>query len=473
MNPTSEQDHILSLSVSTSANLMVNALAGTGKTSTLEMIERAVNARPILYLCFNKKIADEATTRMLSTTTVRTFNALGHRIWSRACAKNQLRVNPKKSQDLLREIIQDVGRRDQGPLWDSYWSVVHGVGLAKALGYVPEGKFPNAKRLIGTSGFHARLDETPDDLTADLIDAVLTRSIAEAYKGHIDYNDQVYMPALFGGTYPRFPLVLVDEAQDLNPVNHALLEKLIRHRTIIVGDPFQSIYGFRGAVQNGMASLTAGYQTTPTDLSVSFRCPQAVVEAARWRVPHFKWIKEGGHVEHLKELECGDLVEGATIICRNNAPLFKCAIHLLSSGRSVSVAGSDIGPKLIALLRRLGDEGLSRSSVLSAIDAWLDERLAKSSTTAEDMAACMRVFAEAGTTLGQAIAYAEHVLAQKGTIRLMTGHKAKGMEFESVYVLDEWLCRDEEQDLNLKYVMATRAMQNLFYINSRDIRWPQ
>ena len=471
MNPTSEQSHILSLATSSEANLMVNALAGTGKTSTLEMIERAVDARPILYLCFNKKIADEATTRMLSTTTVRTFNALGHRIWSRACAKNQLRVNPKKSQDLLRAIIAEVGKRDQGPLWDSYWAVVHGVGLAKALGYVPEGKFPNAKRLIGQGAFHQALEESPDDLTADLIDAVLTRSIAEAYKGHIDYNDQVYMPALFGGTYPRFPLVLVDEAQDLNPVNHALLNKLILHRCIVVGDPFQSIYGFRGAVQGGMASLATKFSTTPTDLSVSFRCPQAIVEAARWRVPHFKWIKEGGHVERLREMVHSSLPDGSTILCRNNAPLFKLAMQLLTNGRSVSVGGSDIGPKMVGIMRKLGPDSLNRDGVESAIANWLDERLARSSVTASDLADCMRVFASHGSTLGTAIAYAEHLFAQRGTIRLMTGHKAKGLEFPTVYHLDPWLCRDEEQDLNLRYVIQTRAMESYYEINSSAIRW--
>ena len=470
MNPTEEQSHILSLSTGGEANLMINALAGTGKTTTLEMIERAVKTKPILYLCFNKKIADDASKRMLSTTTVRTFNSLGHRIWAQACSK-PLSLDSKKSATILREIINETPKREAGPIWDSFWNVVHGVGLAKALGYVPEGKFTTAKRLIGTGAFHAALDETPDDLTADLIDAVLTRSIKAAYDGRIDYNDQVYMPALFGGTFPRFPLVKVDEVQDLNPVNHALLDKLVKHRLIAVGDPWQSIYGFRGAMQSGMGTLAAKFSTTPTDLSVSFRCPQAIVENARWRVPHFKWMKEGGHVEILSHLTIADIPDSSAILCRNNAPLFKLALGLLAGGHSVSVAGSDIGPKLLALMRKMGDDSLSQVQVVSAIDGWLEERLARESSTAQDLADCMKVFASFGSTLGTAIAYAEHLFAQKGTIRLMTVHKAKGLEFETVYFLDPWLCRDTEQDLNLKYVAETRSLDSLFYINSKDIRW--
>lgn len=469
--PTVEQSHILSLTSGSESNLMLNALAGTGKTSTLEMIERATKTKPILYLCFNKKIADDASKRMLSTTTVRTFNSLGHRIWASSLGSKKLTLDARKSATILRSMIDETPRRDQGPIWDSFWEVVHGVGLAKALGYIPEGKYPTKPRLISQSSFHSSLEETPDDLTADLIEAVLTRSIAQAYAGNIDYNDQVYMPGLFGGTFPRFPLVLVDEAQDLNPVNHALLTKLIKHRAIFVGDPWQSIYGFRGAMQSGMAKLGEKFSTSPADLSVSFRCPQAVVEAARWRVPHFKWIKEGGHVESLRELHPDSLPDGAAILCRNNAPLLRTALQLLLAGRSVQVAGSDIGPKLIGILKKLGPADLSQASVLSAIADWEAEKVDKGSTTAGDLAECMRVFASHGTTLNAAVAYAEHLFAQKGTIRLLTGHKAKGLEFETVFHLDPWLCKDDEQDQNLRYVIQTRSMNSLYEINSRDIRW--
>ncbi len=470
MNPTTEQSHILSLATTTPANLLINALAGTGKTSTLEMIANATDANPILYLAFNRRVAEEATKRFADSTTVRTFNSLGHRIWAKANAK-ALKLNPKKTQDLLRAAISNAPRSAQGPLWASYWEVINGVSLAKSLGYVPEGKFPTARRLITREDFHASLDETPDGLVADLIEATLTSSIKAAYDGSIDYNDQIYMPALFGGTFPRFPLTMVDEYQDLNPTNHAMLDKLCRNRIIGVGDPWQSIYAFRGAVQGGMSNAQEKFAMTPCDLSISFRCPQAVVEAARWRVPKFQWVKEGGHVESLQELDPATVAEDSAFICRNNAPLFKVAMHFLSAGRSVSVAGSDVGPKLVALLRKLGDETMSRASLLSAIEDWRSERLAKSSTTANDLADCMKVFASFGESLGQAVAYAEHLFAQKGAIKLLTGHKAKGLEWPTVYFLDPWLIGEDEQELNLRYVIQTRAMDTLYEIDSKNIKW--
>lgn len=469
--PTEEQGAIIEASTSTTSNLIINALAGCGKTSTLELVERAVKTKPVLYLVFNSKNAKEAEKRMLSTTSVRTFNSIGHRIWAKTTSRN-LSLDPKKSATLFRALVSEAPKSARNEMWDSYWPVISGVAMAKALGYVPEGKFTQAKRLCTQGEFHAALDETPDDLTSDLIDAVLAASIKAAFEGGIDYNDQIYMPAIFGGIFPQFPLVLVDEAQDLSPANHALLSRLAKGknaRVIAVGDRYQSIYQFRGAAIGGMETLRHAYSMAPLDLSVSFRCPRAIVEAARWRVPKFQWVKEGGHVETLEELTLDGFPDGAAIICRNNAPLFRLAMQLLANGRSVSVAGSDIGPKLINILKRLGSEDLPRQGVLDTIGRWQAEREDRDSKTAKDLADCMRVFAGHGRTLGEAVSYAEHLLRQDGTIRLLTGHKAKGLEFSIVYHLDPWHIRGEEQDLNLRYVIQTRSMDQYYEIDSACI----
>ena len=470
LSPTSEQLEVIRLVRETKDNLLINALAGTGKTTTLEMIVATAKESPILCLAFNKKIAEEMTKRFPSTCLVRTFNSLGHRIWAKTCVKN-LKLDPKKVQAVLGEMLKTIKKEDRREASEAYWDIIHAVGYAKSVGYIPEGKFPSAKRLAECPAFHASLEERPTAFIASIIDEVLTESIKQAYDGLIDFNDQIYMPALFGGTFPRFPLVLIDEAQDLSPTNHALLHKLCKGRVIAVGDPWQSIYGFRGALQQGMGQLQSHFTMHETTLSISFRCPQRVVEEARWRVPSFKWTNEGGHVERIGSLAPSAIPETAAIICRNNAPLFRCAFSLLSRGRSVSVAGSDIGPRVVGTMRKLADASATRSDTLSHIQSWLDQKRDKGSTTADDMAACMVIFAEHGETLGQAIAYAEHLFAQRGSIRLLTGHKAKGLEFDTVYFLDPWLLGDDEQELNLRYVIQTRAKKELYYINSKDIQW--
>lgn len=469
---TTEQSSILSEVKSTTSNLMLNAYAGCGKTSTLEMIDKIAKQKPALYVVFNKRNADEATSRMLSTTTVRTFNSLGHRIWANAIPpRSHLRLDAQKTYKLFKEIVDEVKGSAASEIWASWEGVKQGIELAKALGYVPDGA-PNATRLISHNELHSRLDEDPDDLTTDLINAILKRSIQQAYEGFIDYNDQIYMPTLFGGSFPKFPLTLVDEYQDLSPVNHEMIRKTVGTRRLIgVGDPNQNIYGFRGAKAGGMEEATKTYSMTPMDLSVSFRCPSAIVRNAQWHVPNFKWSREGGHVESLQYLPSADIPDNSVFICRLNAPLFALAMRFISSGRGVHIVGSDIGGRLVNIMRKLGDHSMSRSATLSAIDEWLELKLARESKTAEDTAACMRVFASHGDSLGQAISYADHLFKQRGSIQLLTGHKAKGLEFPLVYHLDPHVIRDSHQERNLRYVIQTRSSDRYYEITSDAIQW--
>lgn len=470
---TPEQLAILDAARTTTSNLMISALAGCGKTSTLEAVERAVPRGPILYLVFNKKNATEAEGRMQSTTTVRTFNSIGHRIWAQSQGKG-LKVDPDKTRNIFKEIANNAPSEHREAIWSVYSEVIQGVALAKALGYVPEGSYSHAKRLLTQNAFYSHLDEVPDELAGDLIDAILTRSIKQSYDGLIDYNDQIYMPALFGGTYPRFPLVLVDEYQDLSPANHALLQRLVKGRLIGVGDPNQNIYGFRGAKAGGMREAIAAYSCQELPLTTSFRCPSAIVSHVHWHVPTFRASKEGGHVVSIPRLAGIDIREHSTVICRNNAPLFSLAFNLLGAGRSVTVAGGDIGPRIVGVMRKLGPDDLSGAALVDAINEWEQIKLAKESKTASDMAACMRIFALHGKTLSGAMTYAKHIFDQKGTTYLTTGHKAKGLEWEDVYHLDPWHVRRGHpslQDRNLDYVISTRSRDRLTEIDSEGLEW--
>lgn len=470
MQPTDEQQVIVEAVRNSDDNILINALAGSGKTSTLELIQAASPVKPVLCLAFNRRIADEMSKRFPSTTTVRTFNGCGHRIWSKVVSS--ISLDSKKIQNLISEEINTHEGEDKKELREAYWEIVNAVNMAKSVGYIPEGKYAQAKRLTDRSAFLGTLDEVPSPFVLSVIDSLLCESIRLAYKGLIDFNDQVFMPALFSATFPRFPLVLVDEAQDLSPVNHALLDKLCKVRVCAVGDDFQSIYGFRGAVIGGMEQLAEHFSMSPLPLTVSFRCPSEIVKAVHWRVPEFKWIREGGIVGEIRNPTYDSFPDASAIICRNNAPLFRLAFNLLGNKRSVSVAGSEIGPRLIRILKKIGTSGDKRADLLIKIDGWRHEKLLRSQSpaTINDTADCLKIFAGYGETLDSAVAYAEHLFKQSGSIKLMTGHKSKGLEFDQVFHLDSWLIGDDEQEQNLRYVISTRAKECYYEINSADIR---
>lgn len=122
-------------------------------------------------------------------------------------------------------------------------------------------------------------------------------------------------------------------------------------------------------------------------------------------------------------------------------------------------------------MRKLGPDSMSRKDLIDAIEQWREEKMLANSKSASDLADCMRIFAEHGNTLSSAVSYAEHLFAQTGTIRLLTGHKSKGLEFPNVYWLDPLLCDNREQDRNLAYVITTRSSNKLSMVDSSSILW--
>lgn len=473
--PTAEQLAIIEAAKTTKDNLLINAYAGAAKTTTLDLLCTALTGIPILSLAFNKKIAVEMAKRLPSHVKAQTLNSLGHGVWGSAVGK-RLVLDDSKTYNLVKAAVAGLSPDEREEANEHFSDLLRAIGQAKVKGYVPA-RYP-AKGLLNREDFFDSLEEGPPPGLDAILDEVLHNSIQGAYSGVIDFNDQIYMPTLFGGSFPRFPLVMVDEAQDLSPLNHAMLGKLVANRVIAVGDPFQSIYGFRGAVVSGMAKLRKRFTMTEMRLSISFRCPRAIIRRAWFRVPEMKWPEwaaegEVRHVVQEDHFTLGDFIEDAAIICRNNAPLFRLAFRLIRAGRAINLVGSDVGPQLIRIMKKLGPTTLSQQETLHAITRWETEQIEKKRKVGpvKDKGECMRVFAEQGTNLGQAIAYAEHLFAQSGPLTLLTGHKAKGLEWDVTYHLDPWLIKaaEDEQEANLKYVIETRAKKSLIIIDSENI----
>lgn len=493
LNSTPEQQLILAEARSKDS-LLINALAGAAKTTTLVMLASKLPMEPTLCLAFNKRIAEEMGKRMPSHILSATLNSAGHRAWSQTIGKR-----PKVETDKLYTILSDLNGRlsasERKEAGETFAATLRAARLAKSAGYVPP-----QMRKFGTSlcdvddlteSLAQQCDVDPSDWFLHRMDAILETSIAQAYDGLIDFDDQIYMSTLFGGSYPRYPIVLVDEAQDLSPLNHASLKKLFGGRLIAVGDPHQAIYGFRGASHTSMADLKETFSMKELTLSTSFRCPINVIKNVHWHVPRMAWPEWAsvGIVEHLAEWGPSNIPDGSAIICRNNAPIFRIALALIRAHRGVKIIGNDIGASLVKTLEKLGPGNMPQAQIFEAVEAWrvAQEKKAHEARLASirDKAECLRVFADYGSTLDECVAYAKHLFAASGPIELMSGHKSKGMEYEIVFHLDpflvpsKWAAKAAEetgdesqliQERNLKYVIDTRPKEALYYVNSEDFK---
>jgi superfamily I DNA/RNA helicase len=491
LQKTEEQIAIIEAGKKTKNNLLVSALAGAAKTSTLVMLSEAVLV-PTLAVAFNKKIADEMARRLPGHVQSSTMNSVGHRAWGAAVGK-RLAVDTNKGYNGLREYSDTKSASIKKAISDNFASIMRAVRLAKSMGYVPAKARSMGTTLCAISTFEDALLTTVecdiDDLFLSTVDDMLLRSIAESYQGLIDFDDQIYMSTLFGANFTKYPLVLVDEAQDLSPLNHETIRKLVGQRLIAVGDPNQAIYGFRGAHTSSMSILKDSFSMTELPLSISFRCPIKVVEYVRPRVPTMQypsWAIQG-HVERLADLDLKDIPDGAAIICRNNAPLFSCAMKLIRAGRGVHILGNDIGAGLVKLIKKVAPQTLQKDEFKKAISRWQREELSRQPEARHaginDRAECLQVFADVGKDSSESILWAESLFKQAGPIQMMTGHKSKGLEYEIVYHLEphlipsKWARKSAEegddtklqQEYNLQYVIHTRSKDRLYLINLEDI----
>lgn len=479
--PTPEQEAILTAVRDTKENLLIEALAGAAKTSTLVLIAEQLPRTPVLALAFNKRIATEMQDRLPSNCKAQTLNSLGHQAWAshlQARGIKRLTLDKNKVGEALRTRIRALPDGEQGDLWDNYSSYLEECSTAKTSGHLPD-RFvaklaENVAPLLNDDELIATAEEDFSPLEWDIILGALQDSAEAALRGVIDFDDQLLFPALFRVSFPSYPVVLVDEAQDLSILNHVLIRKLVKKgRLIAVGDSFQAIYAFRGAHENSMSLLRGAFSMTTLNLSCSFRCPEAIVSHVQWRAPTMQaWAgnpNSPGEIHYLKAWDASILPDNCAVICRNNAPLLSLATSLLKAGRYPNVWGQDIAKGLLKTLEKLGPSSTPQETAFHLLAQWKEEQLKKAKTRGRekrilDQVACLEIFIAATPTLGEAITYAQGIFNCEGPINLLTGHKSKGHEWNEVFFLDQQLLGDEGQELNLRYVIATRAKRSLTYL---------
>ena len=471
--PTPEQEAIVAAARDTNANLAVIARAGAAKTSTLVLIAEALSRTEILCLAFNKKIAEEMSERLPANCEAKTLHGLGYKAWWQF-TRAKMKVNDKKVGDLLKAELDALSPDDRSEAYEAFAETIDYIKKGKNAGWLPEDFIGHWKPLCDDASFFESLPMEPSSLQMDLVRRVSRTSFEMALRGEIDFDDMIFCPALCSVSWPTPQLTLVDEAQDLSPINHHILKKIVKNRRIIaVGDPLQAIYGFRGADVESLPNLSKMFSMTELRLTISFRCGRKITENARWLAKDMRspeWAKEG-EVRRPISWSAAEIEEGDAIICRNNAPLFRMAIRMIERGLLPEISGRDIAGPLKKIMGNLGKPRDLRALALSALDDWKAKELRRARDGAEgaihDKYDCIKVILEKTQTLGDAIAYLEHLLSREGRVYLMTGHKSKGLEFDRVWFLDPHLCRLEyEQDKNLKYVIETRAKLLLSYVST-------
>lgn len=292
-NPSPQQLSIFDAISRADSNILVEACAGSGKTTTIVEGMKYVSSTAFVqpskvFLAFNKQIAETLKSRCPNDVLCSTFHALGFRALKESgIVERNVKVDGGKCRWILYDLLD---KND-----DDFRNILKLVGLLKGSVNNGEAGEETLNQILEVHDLSFDNDKKAIALAQKVIE------ISDSRRDRIDFDDMLHLAVKFNARFEPRDWIFVDEAQDLNAIQHEIVARLQKSggidryddlphpspsRLVAVGDPHQAIYGFRGALSDSMSTLARRFSTQTYPLSVSFRCPKAVVrEAQRYLKP--------------------------------------------------------------------------------------------------------------------------------------------------------------------------------------------
>lgn len=455
-------------------NLKVNAFAGAGKTSTLVELGRSTPKRG-LYLSFNRRNADEAKARFPESVDCRTTHSLAYRAVSRQFPSAKLSTPLTSAIIHMQMDLQDVSfsflHQENGEEQERHYRL-RARQIASIVGttvrqwlysdYPDLGQYRIA--MLGSmvhwpSVVQSEVDKHVRGLCVQCWQKMSEPSdpLPLSHDGYVKYW-ALSNPVL------NASFVLLDEAQDTNPVILDVLQKQ-ECQVVYVGDRHQQIYEWRGAV-NAMEAI---HSEDELQLSQSFRFGKAIADLAN------KVLRQLGETTPLRGHETVESRVGRTnaqaILARTNVSVISRFIDLVIQNKKVAIQGGT--KELITLLNGLLDiqNGISSDlPELLGIESWND--LKQFTETDEGRSLAPLVSLAETHRIPKLLAMLNRACQPEDCeILLSTLHKAKGLEWDRVELLSDFAPRSQPKDqqsemqnkeeLRILYVAITRAKREL------------
>lgn len=276
----------------TSGAMLVLAGPGSGKTSvitrrTLQLIQDGQAApSSILVVTFTKAAAREMKERFLllceekyRQVTFGTFHGIFYGILRHAYGLSAACIlGEEEKKKILRELIRRELRQteEEGDLLES---ISREIGILKNEGIRPENYYSSSCSAEDFRRLYQAYEQYLAENRMMDFDDILRRC----------YELFIQRPDILAGWQRKFTHILIDEFQDINALQYAVIRMLAapQNNLFIVGDDDQSIYRFRGAKPQIMMRFPKDYpEAEQVTLNVNYRCPGTVVEASSRLISH-------------------------------------------------------------------------------------------------------------------------------------------------------------------------------------------
>lgn len=454
----------------------------SGKTFTLcKLAEMTPPIKSSIFLAFNKSIAEELGQRLPRTVKAQTLHSCALSSLFKAFSLN-FSLSDSKNFNLAKEKMEFKGvhpKRIPGIIM----KVCKLYDLMR-FNLVPD----NIEAIIVLGERYG--EEADEELAKRAIELrMLNKRIADNYflnggggKLPMDFTDMLYYATQYvhKEDFKQYNVVMVDEIQDLSPLQYQLIKmlKTPRGRLVGVGDEKQAIYGFQGSNLDTLNAIKNAPNTVTLPLSMTYRCARDIVDEACKVFPDGIVAAPGAEKGFVGEGAFTDAEEGDFILCRNNAPLADAFISLIRNGKKCSIIGKEFGDQLVSLIDSV-DDIFDLEKILLDLEEKLSKKGLKNPTKTE---AYDKVNEKVNVLLSlyeyfgsldkvRSVIYDIFVENASRGIILSTIHKSKGLEADRVFFLEPGLIPSKYAvtelamyaEKCLKFVGITRARKELIY----------
>lgn len=495
INWSNLQNDVFNFVTSCNESLVVSAVAGSGKTTTIiEAARRLPKDNKILFLSFNKSICDENKTKLANfpNVKVKTLHQQGFETFKRLGMK----LDNSCYRKMIGETIYNYSSyinidSDENVIHQYTNNILHLYNLCR----VNLLTFADIKQIENLAYKYA-IDVLDDEIK------VTAQYLKNAYKKEkgdtFDFTDMLTLACqpFYSRFLEKFDVVFVDECQDLNAAQRKLVSLSLKPngKFIAVGDEYQAINGFAGADSESFTKLVELANGNKLPLSVNYRCGKKIIEKVTNFAPEIgiKADKNAidGNVENITDLK--NVAYGDMIISRTTAPLISVCLKLIAAHKNAFVKGRDIMENLLKLIEKHEGKSKNTATLLNNLDkekakliAKLEKKGVKNPDTHTSVLAlidkieCIKVLAEGFVKIADMKKTLNEIFQDynnsKNSVCLLTAHKSKGLETDNVFIIDtekfplKWKNQLEwqyQQEINLMYVAYTRAKKNLYFVNT-------
>ena len=473
--------------IGSSGNIKINAVAGSGKTTTI--IEYA-RTRPedskILYLAFNKSVKLEAQKKFndkgLNNVSVETAHSIAYK-YTVSKFGYRIRTQEYKSTDVVECLELSV---NGGEKHDVYVIANHILKLAAY--------FCNSdKEKVSELDYLSLIQEADAKAFVqknyEFIELQTRTFLGMMNKGEIEITHDFYLKR-FQLLKPHLPFdyILFDEGQDASA---AMLDVFFRQRAtkVIVGDTHQQIYSWRFAVNSLEKADFTTYQ-----LSKSFRFPQEIAVLAQAVLQRKELLGEYKAVD-ISGLGRSTEIKVKAILARTNLGLLIRAIEFVTGKKDLgsiyfegninSYMYADEGASLYDILnlyngekKNIRDKLIRNMRDVVELEDYIDK------TEDAQLGMMLEIIKEYGNRIPGILKsikekHVENSEREKAEIIFSTVHRCKGLEYDVVQLVDDFTTEEKiekmmasgerneiflsklNEEINLLYVAVTRAKNQL------------